>query len=111
MSRNEEFHGARSSASMEDVGVEVDTQAPNYYPETTRRANIVLHPDDEVIATQKAVNTSHPAVSGFKKSKAGPIELISSDGALYVNDGHHRLYGARKAGKSLKATVWYGEDY
>ena len=90
----------------------VDTDAPNYYPHTTRSEDVVIHPDDweswGLTATQRSIDSRHPAVQGYDPDKdtGRPVDLVAGeDGATYVNDGHHRLAGSVISGMPVRAKI------
>jgi hypothetical protein len=73
-----------------------------------------LHPDDEVYATQHYIDPDHPAIKHYDPDQAeqgGRPSVVSMNGDLYIDDGHHRICGARKAGQPIDVDVWHpGED-
>ena len=88
-------------------GWRVDTDAPSYYPDNLAKSAGVVHPDDELTATQKDM---HGPLEIWDQRKAAPVDIVMSGGVSYINDGHHRLAMAKKAGKPAKANYWFDPD-
>ena len=97
--------------SPRQFGWDIDPDAPGYFPENLKSAPGLIEPDDhDLIATQKAIVADHPALTSFKARKARPVDIVVMNGDRYINDGHHTLAGAQRAGKTVKARFWYDPD-
>ena len=93
-----------------DYGLAVDHDAPNYFPDNVEYKTVHLHPSEPLIATQRWIDRDHPAIKSYdsKKAEREPLpQIISMGGLNYINDGHHRIIGARLAGKKIKSELIY----
>jgi hypothetical protein len=98
---------------LADLGYPVDTDAPSYFPDDACLTTILVDPTEEVVATQRDVDGTHPAVERFDAALMGgadQVTLVSIEGTLYISDGHHRLAGARRAGVAVSAVLAYARD-
>lgn len=101
-----------SHLTPEDFGWNVDHNAPNYFPEEMTSREVTVHPDDELTATQKMIDPSHPALHHFDRQEAEKDlpNLVAMNGETYINDGHHRLAGAQRAGSPIRARLWHEDE-
>ena len=101
---------AQDNLSPKQFGMEVDHDAPNYFPEGLKKNTVVIQPTDHVVATQRGLDPEHPAFKNYDKKKAekgGGPNLVDIEGVLHINDGHHRIAAARKLNVPIKSTVWH----
>ena len=101
--------------SPADYGFPVKVEYPNYLGDggCTESKIVHLHPDEPLTATQDWVDRDHPAIKSYDPKKAArkPLpQIIALGGVNYINDGHHRIIGARLAGKKIKSELLYDPD-
>jgi hypothetical protein len=109
MSRTGHFQQGAGGGSTDatDYFDGVEHNAPSNWGRTKSAGWTEIHPDDELVATQREIDPRHAAFTGQKMARGPAPSVVDDGGVLYVNDGHHRLAAARQQGRSIKARLHY----